>query len=162
MQFTQDLVCLCNHTFLHMPYYIYPVYFSLSANAKETTMTGNQLDLNHLWTQVQELSAILQANREQAQGLIRRADEIRVNLFPSLYTHTHTYITQITTERGKKSFFFSFSLGRKRQGGNVENREILGFGIRDSGFGIRDSGFGVRGSGVWGYGITCLLEKKLN
>ncbi|KAF8419019.1 hypothetical protein EV426DRAFT_634489 [Tirmania nivea] len=40
-------------------------------------MTGNQLDLNHLWTQVQELSAILQANRDQAQGLVRRADEIR-------------------------------------------------------------------------------------
>ncbi|RPB22672.1 hypothetical protein L211DRAFT_857978 [Terfezia boudieri ATCC MYA-4762] len=40
-------------------------------------MTGNQLDLNHLWTQVQELSAILQVNRDQAQGLVRRADEIR-------------------------------------------------------------------------------------
>ncbi|KAF8473863.1 hypothetical protein BDZ91DRAFT_690952 [Kalaharituber pfeilii] len=40
-------------------------------------MTGNQLDLNHLWAQVQELSAILQANRDSAQGLVKRADEIR-------------------------------------------------------------------------------------
>lgn len=39
---------------------------------------GSQLDLNHLWQQVQELSALLAQNRESAQGLVKRADEIRV------------------------------------------------------------------------------------
>lgn len=72
-----------------------------------TTMTGNQLDLNHLWTQVQELSTILQANREQAQGLIRRADEIRVNLLPSspLPTHMHTQTYTQIIYGGKGVFF---------------------------------------------------------
>ncbi|KAI5793066.1 hypothetical protein EDC01DRAFT_717319 [Geopyxis carbonaria] len=42
-----------------------------------TAGAGHQLDLNHLWTQVQELSAILAANRESSAGLVRRADEIR-------------------------------------------------------------------------------------
>ncbi|TGZ84899.1 hypothetical protein EX30DRAFT_353119 [Ascodesmis nigricans] len=42
-----------------------------------TTPAGTQLDLNHLWQQVQELSALLAANREAASGLVRRADEIR-------------------------------------------------------------------------------------
>lgn len=42
------------------------------------TAAGHQLDLNHLWQQVQELSAILAANRESTVGLVRRADEIRV------------------------------------------------------------------------------------
>ena len=36
------------------------------------------MDLNHLWQQVQELSAILAQNRESTAGLVRRADEIRV------------------------------------------------------------------------------------
>lgn len=35
------------------------------------------MDLNLLWQQVQELSAILAANRESTVGLVRRADEIR-------------------------------------------------------------------------------------
>ncbi|KAF8545477.1 hypothetical protein BDD12DRAFT_914977 [Trichophaea hybrida] len=38
---------------------------------------GHQLDLNHLWQQVQELSAVLAANRESTVGLVKRADEIR-------------------------------------------------------------------------------------
>ncbi|PWW78313.1 hypothetical protein C7212DRAFT_200176 [Tuber magnatum] len=38
---------------------------------------GHQMDLNHLWQQVQELSAILAQNRESTAGLVRRADEIR-------------------------------------------------------------------------------------
>lgn len=43
-----------------------------------TASAGSQLDLNHLWQQVQELSALLAANRETATSLVRRADEIRV------------------------------------------------------------------------------------
>jgi len=43
---------------------------------------GHQLDLNHLWQQVQELSAVLAANRESTVGLVKKADEIRVRLFP--------------------------------------------------------------------------------
>jgi hypothetical protein len=39
---------------------------------------GHQMDLNHLWQQVQELSAVLAANRESTVGLVKRADEIRV------------------------------------------------------------------------------------
>lgn len=75
-------------------------------------MTGNQLDLNHLWTQVQELSAILQANREQAQGLIRRADEIRVNLLSPPLPNTEN---RPRWKGDWRSFFFllffqSFSL----------------------------------------------------
>jgi predicted transcriptional regulator len=42
------------------------------------TAAGHQLDLNHLWQQVQELSAVLAQNRESTAGLVRRADEIRV------------------------------------------------------------------------------------
>jgi len=38
---------------------------------------GHQLDLNHLWQQVQELSSVLAANRESTSGLIKKADEIR-------------------------------------------------------------------------------------
>lgn len=40
---------------------------------------GHQLDLNHLWQQVQELSAVLAANRESTVGLVKKADEIRVS-----------------------------------------------------------------------------------
>ena len=39
---------------------------------------GHQLDLNHLWLQVQELSAVLAANRESTVGLVKKVDEIRV------------------------------------------------------------------------------------
>lgn len=42
------------------------------------TGAGHQLDLNHLWQQVQELSAVLAANRESTVGLVKKADEIRV------------------------------------------------------------------------------------
>ncbi|KAI5853969.1 hypothetical protein BZA05DRAFT_395240 [Tricharina praecox] len=41
------------------------------------TGAGHQLDLNHLWQQVQELSAVLAANRESTVGLVKKADEIR-------------------------------------------------------------------------------------
>ncbi|KAI5820246.1 hypothetical protein BZA77DRAFT_301928 [Pyronema omphalodes] len=39
--------------------------------------SGQQMDLQFLWNQVQELSAILAANRESTVGLVKRADEIR-------------------------------------------------------------------------------------
>ncbi|KAA8902616.1 hypothetical protein FN846DRAFT_780525 [Sphaerosporella brunnea] len=38
---------------------------------------GHPLDLNHLWQQVQELSAVLAANRENTVGLVRKANELR-------------------------------------------------------------------------------------
>ena len=40
---------------------------------------GHQLDLNHLWQQVQELSEVLGRNREQTDYVIRRAAEVRVS-----------------------------------------------------------------------------------
>jgi hypothetical protein len=43
-----------------------------------TAGAGHQLDLNHLWQQVQELSAVLAANKESTVGLVRKADELRV------------------------------------------------------------------------------------
>ena len=42
------------------------------------TAAGHQLDLNHLWNQVQELSGLLERNRESSQGIVRRVGEIRV------------------------------------------------------------------------------------
>jgi hypothetical protein len=47
-----------------------------------TAGAGHQLDLNHLWQQVQELSAVLAANRENTVGLVRKADELRVTYSP--------------------------------------------------------------------------------
>ncbi|KAH0559782.1 hypothetical protein GP486_003698 [Trichoglossum hirsutum] len=41
------------------------------------TAAGHQLDLNHLWNQVQELSGLLERNRESSQGIVRRVGEIR-------------------------------------------------------------------------------------
>ncbi|KAI9836515.1 MAG: hypothetical protein M1838_005012 [Thelocarpon superellum] len=41
------------------------------------TAAGHQLDLNHLWGQVQELSGVLERNRESTQGLVRRVGEVR-------------------------------------------------------------------------------------
>ena len=41
------------------------------------TAAGHQLDLNHLWGQVQELSGLLERNRESTQGIVRRVGEIR-------------------------------------------------------------------------------------
>ncbi|KAL7267795.1 hypothetical protein RUND412_009602 [Rhizina undulata] len=38
---------------------------------------GQQLDLNHLWQQIQELSTLLAQNRESAAGLVQKADAIR-------------------------------------------------------------------------------------
>lgn len=43
---------------------------------------GHQLDLNHLWQQVQQLSEVLARNRESTEGLVKKADEIRVCDFP--------------------------------------------------------------------------------
>lgn len=40
--------------------------------------SGHQLDLNHLWSQVQELSGLLALNRENTAHLVKRTDEIRV------------------------------------------------------------------------------------
>ena len=41
------------------------------------TAAGHQLDLNHLWGQVQELSGLLERNRESTQGIVRRVGEVR-------------------------------------------------------------------------------------
>lgn len=41
------------------------------------TAAGHQLDLNHLWGQVQELSGLLERNRESTQGIMRRVGEVR-------------------------------------------------------------------------------------
>ncbi|KAI9786996.1 MAG: hypothetical protein M1816_007748 [Peltula sp. TS41687] len=41
------------------------------------TAAGHQLDLNYLWQQVQELSAVLQQNREATQGIIRSVVELQ-------------------------------------------------------------------------------------
>lgn len=41
------------------------------------TAAGHQLDLNYLWQQVQELSAVLHQNREATQGIIRSVVELQ-------------------------------------------------------------------------------------
>ncbi|KZF19637.1 hypothetical protein L228DRAFT_285581 [Xylona heveae TC161] len=38
---------------------------------------GHQMDLNHLWNTVQELSAVLQTNRTQTQHIVGRVEELR-------------------------------------------------------------------------------------
>jgi len=45
--------------------------------------SGHQLDLNHLWGQVQELSGLLALNRENTAHLVKRTDEIRVGTTPN-------------------------------------------------------------------------------
>jgi hypothetical protein len=44
----------------------------------------HQLDLNHLWQQVQELSSLLETNRESTQGIVKRVGEIKVRYFSRL------------------------------------------------------------------------------
>ncbi|KAK6513287.1 hypothetical protein TWF281_004929 [Arthrobotrys megalospora] len=39
--------------------------------------SGHQTDLNHLWTQLQELSQLLSVNRESAAKLVQKADEAK-------------------------------------------------------------------------------------
>ncbi|KAL0637984.1 hypothetical protein Q9L58_003063 [Maublancomyces gigas] len=63
------------------------------------TAAGHQLDLNHLWQQVQELSTILAANRESTAGLVRRADEIRREHAASTINIHQTYTNQLQSER---------------------------------------------------------------
>src|SRR5436305_7281543 len=46
--------------------------------------SGHQMDLNHLWAQVQELSSLLASNRESTAQLFRRADQIKVCHFKDL------------------------------------------------------------------------------
>ncbi|KAI9802708.1 MAG: hypothetical protein M1825_002730 [Sarcosagium campestre] len=41
------------------------------------TAAGHQMDLNHLWQQVQELSGLLAQNRESTRGIVRSVDEVR-------------------------------------------------------------------------------------
>jgi hypothetical protein len=43
------------------------------------TAPGYQIDLHNLWLQVQELSGLLEQNRESTQGIVRRVGEIRVS-----------------------------------------------------------------------------------
>ncbi|EGX50513.1 hypothetical protein AOL_s00075g242 [Orbilia oligospora ATCC 24927] len=44
--------------------------------------SGHQTDLNHLWTQLQELSQLLSINRESAAKLVQKADEAKVRATP--------------------------------------------------------------------------------
>ncbi|KAF3200435.1 hypothetical protein TWF106_003378 [Orbilia oligospora] len=46
--------------------------------------SGHQTDLNHLWTQLQELSQLLSINRESAAKLVQKADEAKVSLLAVL------------------------------------------------------------------------------
>ncbi|KAF3932322.1 hypothetical protein ABW19_dt0208555 [Dactylella cylindrospora] len=39
--------------------------------------TGHQMDLNHLWNQLQELSQLLTTNRESAATLVQKVDEVK-------------------------------------------------------------------------------------
>ncbi|KAI9838394.1 MAG: hypothetical protein M1819_005663 [Sarea resinae] len=41
------------------------------------TNAGHQMDLNHLWNTVQELSTVLDNNRAQTQHIVSRVDELR-------------------------------------------------------------------------------------
>ncbi|KAK6514174.1 hypothetical protein TWF506_008586 [Arthrobotrys conoides] len=44
--------------------------------------SGHQTDLNHLWTQLQELSQLLSVNRESAAKLVQKADEAKARTAP--------------------------------------------------------------------------------
>ncbi|KAK6507333.1 hypothetical protein TWF481_005772 [Arthrobotrys musiformis] len=44
--------------------------------------SGHQTDLNHLWTQLQELSQLLSVNRESAAKLVQKADEAKSRTVP--------------------------------------------------------------------------------
>ncbi|KAF3927040.1 hypothetical protein ABW21_db0200425 [Orbilia brochopaga] len=45
--------------------------------------SGHQTDLNHLWSQLQELSQVLSSNRDSAAKLIQKADEVKARVDPS-------------------------------------------------------------------------------
>jgi hypothetical protein len=40
---------------------------------------GQQMDLNHLYEKVQELSDVLRSNREKTKGIIKSAEEVMVS-----------------------------------------------------------------------------------
>ncbi|EWC46643.1 hypothetical protein DRE_04130 [Drechslerella stenobrocha 248] len=44
--------------------------------------SGHQTDLNHLWSQLQELSQVLSSNRDSAAKLIQKADEAKGRIDP--------------------------------------------------------------------------------
>ncbi|KAJ6257987.1 hypothetical protein Dda_7777 [Drechslerella dactyloides] len=44
--------------------------------------SGHQTDLNHLWSQLQELSQVLSSNRDSAAKLIQKADEVKAKVDP--------------------------------------------------------------------------------
>ncbi|KAK6329658.1 hypothetical protein TWF696_003532 [Orbilia brochopaga] len=46
--------------------------------------SGHQTDLNHLWSQLQELSQVLSSNRDSAAKLIQKADEVKAKVDPSI------------------------------------------------------------------------------
>ncbi len=45
---------------------------------------GHQMDLNHLYEKVQELSDVLKSNREKTKGIIKSAEEVMVSFVPCL------------------------------------------------------------------------------
>jgi hypothetical protein len=51
-----------------------------AANYASPLPAGHQQDLNYLYSQIQELSAILKANREKTAVLTKAAEEIAVSL----------------------------------------------------------------------------------
>jgi hypothetical protein len=62
-----------------------------AANYASPLPAGHQQDLNYLYSQIQELSAILKANREKTAVLTKAAEEIAVRLLSPFANHVRTY-----------------------------------------------------------------------
>jgi hypothetical protein len=84
---------------------------------------GHQLDLNHLWQQVQELSSVLAANRESTSGLtsglIKKADEIRVSLSYPWYSRV---LTSGKQSRGGDSILSAVDIPAQTNGDQPSSR----------------------------------------
>ena len=55
-----------------------------AANYASPLPAGHQQDLNYLYSQIQELSAVLKSNREKTAVLTKAAEEIGVSPPPTL------------------------------------------------------------------------------
>lgn len=54
------------------------------ANYMAPLPVGHQQDLNYLYSQIQELSSLLQSNREKVNDITRSAEEVAVSLEPGI------------------------------------------------------------------------------
>lgn len=71
-----------------------------SASYMAPLPVGHQQDLNYLYTQIQELSAILRSNREKVNVITRAAEEVAVG--GARFSHQERGDTNTATETSQR------------------------------------------------------------